>query len=40
MISNLILLSKQKRHNEAKELLHQMKDNVYKWYYGATIAFN
>ncbi|UQD52213.1 hypothetical protein C0971_09415 [Bacillus methanolicus] len=38
IISYLILLSKQKRYNEAKELLQQMKENVHKWYYGAAIA--
>jgi Tat protein secretion system quality control protein TatD with DNase activity len=31
VISYLMLLSKQKRYNVAKELLYQMKDNVYKW---------
>lgn len=38
VISYLMLLSKQKRYNEVKKLLYQMKDNVYKWYYGAAIA--
>lgn len=40
VISYLMLLSKQKRYNEAKELLYQMNDNVYKWYYSAAIALH
>lgn len=37
-IDQIILLTRQKRLAEAKSLLPQLKDNMYKWYYSAVIA--
>jgi len=37
-IDQIILLTRQDRFAEAKTLLPQLKDNMYKWYYSAVIA--
>lgn len=37
-INHVLLLTKQKKYEEAKQMLSYSKDNVYKWYYGAVIA--
>ena len=37
-LSVIMLLTKQKRYNEAKDLFFRLTDNEYKWYYGAIIS--
>lgn len=37
-ISAILLLTKQERYDEANNLLPELKDNEYKWYYGAIIS--
>ena len=37
-ISTIMLLAKQKQYNEAKDLFLKLKENEYKWYYGAIIS--
>ena len=37
-ISAIMLLAKQKQYNEAKNLLPNLKDNEFKWYYGAMLS--
>ncbi len=39
-ISTIMLLAKQKQYNEAKVLFSKLKENEYKWYYGAIISLN
>ncbi|MFT8321626.1 MAG: hypothetical protein ABF649_12030 [Bacillus sp. (in: firmicutes)] len=38
VVSQLLLLSKQKNYEEAKKLLPMLKETKYKWYYKAGIA--
>jgi pentatricopeptide repeat protein len=40
IMSKVTLLTKQKRYNDAKNLLDQMKDDGFKWYNLAGIAIN
>lgn len=39
-ISTIMLLAKQKQYNEANNLVSHLKENEYKWYYGAIISLN
>ncbi|MBU8878739.1 hypothetical protein BGM26_07010 [Bacillus sp. FJAT-29790] len=38
LIDRIMLLVKQERFTDAKALIPQLKDSVYKWYYSAAIA--